>query len=104
MGFKYDARKPRPKDGNLRDHLPGTRTEISSLYLEVTKLNQTCESFHAIRRRSYAVHGRDIKGMLDDQGWRDIIGGNAKACNGDAVADAAMFWDEARTDGHVYQD
>ena len=78
--------------------------EIIALEGCVGRLSQNSDGYRCIRRRFLDIYRRDVKDDQALKGSPAIKAGNAKAYGGDALADAALFQHDHRTDTRLYRD
>ena len=78
--------------------------ELESLKGQVGVLTQTSQSYLEIRRRFFDTYQRDVKNDPTLKGSLAVKVGNARAHGGDALADAALFDQDNRSDTGLYRE
>ena len=90
--------------GDMRGQIGKQEKEIIALKGCVGRLSQNLDGYRCIRRQFLDIYRRDVKDDQALKGSPAIKAGNAKAHGGDALADAALFKHDHRTDTRLYRD
>ena len=92
------------KEMVMRGQIGEHEKEIIALKGRVGRLSQNSDGYRCIRRQFLDIYRRDVKDDQAVKGAPAVKAGNAKAHGGDALADAALFQHDHRTDNRLYRD
>ena len=80
------------------------KSEVTSLEGRVGQLAQHAESYLQIRKRFLRTYERDVKDTYTHKGALAVQLGNARAHQGDALADATVFDQDNQFDTALYRE